>query len=146
MSNSDHEQFIDEQMIELFKGLTEQNTELLRHNNQFLSKLEEKGNIIKEQKTELQIHNKDLLQHNKELLQHNKEMLQHNKELAQYSKELSVKHEEINKMIQKTVSEIEEKELLLIRLSEKYEFIINVFIFLLICFFIYLCIFQKRPF
>ena len=37
--NSDHEQFIDRQMIELFKGQTEQNTELLRHNNQFLSKL-----------------------------------------------------------------------------------------------------------
>ena len=142
-ANSDHEQFIDRQMIELFKGLIEQNTELF----------EEKGNIIKEQNTELQRHNKELLQHNKELLQHNKELLQHNKELlqhnkelAQYSKELSVKHEEINKIIQKTVSQIEEKELLLIRISEKYEFIINVFIFLLICFFMYLCIFQKRPF
>ncbi len=92
--NSDHEQFIGRQMIELFKGQTEQNTELLRHNNQFLAKNEEKNNIIQEQKMELLRHNKELLQHNKELLQHNIELLQHNQTLSQYNQELSVKLEE----------------------------------------------------
>jgi len=133
MSNSDHEQFIDEQMIELMSMKTEllgQFTAQLIQNNQFLSKLEEKEKIIKEQNT-------GLLRHNKELSQHNKELLQY-KELAQYNKELSVKYEEKNNIIQKKISEIEEKELLLIRLSEKFELIINLFIFLLICFFFYL--------
>ncbi len=101
-SNSDHEQFtMDRQMMELFKRQTEQNTELLRNNNQLVAKIEEKNNITQEQNTEL---------------------LGHNKELLQYNKELSVKLEEKNNLIQKKVSEIGEKELYNI-------FIINALLF-----------------
>ena len=84
-ANSDHEQFIDRQMIELFKGQTEQNTELLRHNNQLLEKLEEKKDIIQRRNTKLQRHNKELF----------------------------VKLEEKQNIIQEKDSEIKENELLL---------------------------------
>jgi len=51
--NLNHEQFTDGRLLELFKGQTEQNTELLRHNRELLVKLEEKNNTIQQKDSDI---------------------------------------------------------------------------------------------